>query len=51
LSNADKGAVGLIPALELATLTKRSLVKELRKRAEEYCGKGIPEEACLLELG
>jgi len=26
-------------------------VKELRKRAEEYCGKGIPEEACLLELG
>jgi len=26
-------------------------VEELRKRAEEHCGKGVPEEACLLELG
>ena len=24
---------------------------ELRKRAEEHCGKGMPEKACLLELG
>ena len=23
---------------------------ELTKRAEEYCSKGVPEEACLLEL-
>jgi len=23
----------------------------LRRRAEEHCGKGVPEEACLLELG
>jgi len=30
---------------------RRSSVKELRKRAEEHCGKGIPEEAQLLELG
>jgi len=26
-------------------------VEELRKRAEEHCDKGVPEEACLLELG
>jgi len=30
---------------------KRSSVEELRNRAEEYCGKGISEEAHLLELG
>jgi len=30
---------------------KRTLVKKLRIRAEMYCGKGIPEEAQLLELG
>jgi len=30
---------------------KRSLVEELRRRAEEHCGKEVPEEACLLELG
>jgi len=24
---------------------------ELRKRAKEHCGKGVLEEACLLELG
>jgi len=30
---------------------RRSLVGELRKRAEEYCGKGVLEKACLLELG
>ena len=24
---------------------------ELRRRVEEHCSKGIPEEACLLELG
>jgi len=26
-------------------------VEELRRRAEEHCGKGVLEEACLLELG
>jgi len=26
-------------------------MEELRKRAEEHCGKGIPEEARLLEIG
>jgi len=26
-------------------------MEELRKRAEEHCGKGIPREAQLLELG
>ena len=30
---------------------RKSLVEELRKRAEEYCGKGVLEKACLLELG
>ena len=24
---------------------------KLRKRAEEYCGKGVLEKTCLLELG
>ena len=27
------------------------MMEELRKKAEEYCGKGIPKEAQLLELG
>jgi len=27
------------------------LVEELRRRAKEYCGKGVPEEVRLLELG
>ena len=30
---------------------RRSLMEELRKRAEEHCGKGILEEAQLLEIG
>jgi len=30
---------------------KRSSMEELRKRAEKYCGKGVPREAQLLELG
>jgi len=30
---------------------KRSSVEELRKRVEEYCGKGIPEKAQLWDLG
>jgi len=30
---------------------RRSLIEELRKRAEEHCRKGIPEEAQFLELG
>jgi len=30
---------------------KRSSMEELRKKAEKYCGKGVPEEARLLELG
>jgi len=30
---------------------RRSLIEELRKRAEEHCGKGVPEEAQFLELG
>ena len=29
---------------------RRSLVVELRKKAEEYCGKEVPEKALLLEL-
>jgi len=36
LSNADKGAVGLIPALELASLTRcKYSVQELRKARPE----------------
>jgi len=30
---------------------RRSLIEELRKKAEEHCGKGVPREAQLLELG
>jgi len=30
---------------------RRSSVEELRKRVEEHCGKGIPEEAQLWDLG
>jgi len=30
---------------------RRSSTEELRKRAEEHCGKSIPEEAQFLELG
>jgi len=30
---------------------RRSLVAELRKKAEEHCDKEVPEEALLLELG
>ena len=30
---------------------RRSSIKELRKKAEKHCGKGIPREAQLLELG
>jgi len=30
---------------------RRSLIEELKKRAEEHCGKGVPEEAQFLELG
>jgi len=30
---------------------RRSSIEELRKRAEEYCGKGVPGEVRLLELG
>jgi len=30
---------------------RRSSIKELRKKAEEHCGKGVPREAQLLELG
>jgi len=30
---------------------RRSSVEELRKRAEEHCGKGIPEETQLWDLG
>jgi len=26
-------------------------MEELKKKAEEHCGKGVPEEAWLLELG
>jgi len=30
---------------------KRSSMEELRKKAEEHCGKGVPREMQLLELG
>jgi len=30
---------------------RRSSIEELRKKAEEHCGKGIPRKAQLLELG
>jgi len=30
---------------------RRSSIEELRKKTEEHCGKGVPREARLLELG
>jgi len=30
---------------------RKSSVEELRRKAEEYCGRSIPKEVCLLELG
>jgi len=30
---------------------RRSSMEELRKRAEEHCGEGVPREVRLLELG
>jgi len=30
---------------------RRSSIEELRKKAEEHCGKGVPKEVQLLELG
>jgi len=30
---------------------RKSSMEELKKKAEEHCGKGVPEEAWLLELG
>jgi len=30
---------------------RRSSIEELRKKAEEHCGKGVPRKAQLLELG
>jgi len=30
---------------------RRSSMEELRKKAEEHCGKGVPREVRLLELG
>jgi len=30
---------------------RRSSIEELKKRAEEHCGKGVPKEAQFLELG
>jgi len=30
---------------------RRSSIEELRKKAKEHCGKGVPREAQLLELG
>jgi len=36
LSNADKGAVGLIPALELASLTKVESERMLMRKPWDY---------------
>jgi len=46
LSNADKGAVGLIPALELASLIEnlenaKELVEEFKREYGERVQKGI----------
>ena len=30
---------------------RRSSAYVLRQKAQEHCGEGIPDEACLLELG
>ena len=47
MSNADKGAVGLIPALELASLTIRVSNAILRMKEDEQVDMG---ETSLLEL-
>jgi len=52
LRRVEKSEVACMAKLQEAQQEwKRSLVEELRKRAEEHCGKGVPEEAHLLKLG
>jgi len=36
---------------EVQQAYKRASVKELRKRVKEHCGKGVPKEAQLFDLG
>jgi len=47
----EKEAVHVAKPQEAQQGWRRSSIEELRKRAEEHCGRGVPEEAQLLELG
>jgi len=47
----EDGAACVAKPREVQQGWKRSSVEELRKRAEEHCEKGIPEEAQLWDLG
>ena len=51
LRRVEKGEVVHPIQREAQQGRKRSLMEELRKKVEEHCGKGVPREAQLLELG
>ena len=51
LRRVEEEAVRVAKLREAQQGWRRSSIEELRKRAEEHCSKGVPEEAQLLELG
>jgi len=51
LRRVEEGKVACPVQGEAQQGGKRSSIEELRKKAEEHCGKGIPREVRLLELG
>jgi len=44
-------AACMVKPQEVQQEWRKSSVAELRKKAEEHCGKRVPEKALLLELG
>ena len=51
LRRVEEEAVRVAKLREAQQGWRRSSIEELRKRTEEHCSKGVPEEAQLLELG
>ena len=51
LRRVEEGEAACFVQGEAQQERKRNSMEELRKKAEEHCGKGVPREAQLLELG
>jgi len=51
LRRVEEGKAARSVQGEVQQERKRSSMEELRKKAEEHCGKGVPREVRLLELG